>query len=132
MTTPQSGQLRIIAKYHWMAFMLSAFAPRAIINGHELKLTWGDNVLPAPLGVHEITIYVQYLWKFGHATITVDNTQGLPTVYYSAPVINFIKGNIGFEPQKFPGLVATMIITGVAFLAILFCCCGSALLNGTN
>ena len=130
MTTPQSGQLRITTKYHWLAFTLAMFAPRAVINGHEVRLAWGENVIPAPAGIHQITIFIQYLWKFGEASITVDNTQVVPTVYYSAPVINFIKGAIGFEPQKFPGLVVSLIISGVFLLIALFCCCGSVLFNG--
>src|SRR5689334_20550782 len=103
MTTPQSSQLRIITKYHWLTFMLAAFKPIAVINGHQVTLQWGDNVIPAPPGIHEITVYVKYLWKVGTATITVDNTQGVPTVYYAAPVIMFIKGALGYEPQKHPG-----------------------------
>jgi hypothetical protein len=129
MTTPQQSQLLINTKYHWLSFMLAAFSPRAIINGHEIKLTWGDNFIPAPPGVHEITVYIQYLWKFGQATITVDNTNGAPQIFYAAPVINFIKGAIGFEPQKAPGVAATWIFTGVIFALILICCCGSFFLN---
>jgi hypothetical protein len=131
MTTPQTGQLRIVPKYHWSAFMMAAFKPRATINGHEVQLNWGENVLPAPAGVHNIEIHIPYLWKMGKASITVDNTVGTPTVHYSAPVVNFMGGAIGLEPQKFPGMVAMLIMLGVIVLAVA-CCCGGALLNGGN
>lgn len=129
MTTPQSGQLRIVTKYHWLTFMLSAFAPKASINGHEIRLQWGENLIPAPLGIHQIEIHVPYLWKFGKATIVVDNSTMVPTVHYSAPVWTFSKGAIGFEPQPHPALVATYIAYGVIFGGLLLCCCGSLLLS---
>jgi hypothetical protein len=131
MTTPQTGQLHFVTKYHWSAFMMAAFKPRAIINGHEVQLNWGENVLPAPTGVHNIEVYIPYLWKMGKANITVDNTAGVPTIHYSAPVINFARGAIGFEPQKFPGMVAYLIMLGVLGLVIV-CCCGGAILSGGN
>lgn len=130
MTTPQTGQLRIVPKYHWLTFMFAAFSPKAIINGHEISLKWGENLIPAPLGQHQIEIYVPYLWKVGRATIVVDNTTGVPTVHYSAPVWTFSKGAIGFEPQQHPALVATYIAYGVFFALLLLCCCGSIVFNG--
>ncbi len=131
MTTPQAGQLRIVTKFHWLAFTMAAFKPRAVINGHEVQLIWGENVLPAPRGVHNIEVHIPYLWKMGKANITVDNTVEVPTVHYSAPMINFVGGNIGLTPQKFPGMVAQLVILGVLGL-IIVCCCGGAVLNSGN
>lgn len=132
MTTPQIGQLRINAKFHWLAFMFSFFKPKATINGHEVRLNWGDNVLPAPLGIHQVVVYIPYLWKVGTATITVDNTASVPTLHYAAPVWAFGGGAIGFEPQKHPGLTAAFILYGVLAAVILVCCCGSVLLSAIN
>lgn len=112
--------------------MLSAFAPRALINGHEVRLAWGDNVLPAPLGRHTIEVWVPYLWKFGKAEITVDNTQGAPQVYYAAPVLNFIRGAIGTSPVKPPGMVGMWIVYGVIAAVIVVCCAGAILNGGGN
>ncbi len=130
MTTPQTGQLRIVAKYHWSAFTMAMFKPRASINGHELQLSWGENVLPAPLGRHQIDMHIPYLWNFGKASIVVDNTTHVPTVHYSAPLLAFLSGNIGTEPQKFPGMLFTLIMYGFLGLAFVLCCVGSVLAGG--
>ena len=114
-----------------MAFMMAAFKPRAVINGHEVQLSWGENVLPAPRGIHNIEIYIPYLWKMGKANITVDNTAEVPTVHYSAPLINFVGGAAGLTQQKYPGMVATIIMYGVLGL-IIVCCCAGAVLNSGN
>lgn len=127
MTTPQTGQLRIIPKYHWSAFTMAMFKPRAAINGHELQLNWGENVLPAPLGQHRIDIHIPYLWNFGKASIVVDNTTHVPTVHYSAPVLAFLSGNIGTEPQKFPGILFNIIVLGLFGLFLVLCCGGMVL-----
>lgn len=128
-TNPQSGYLRIFTKYHWLTFMLGTLSPTAIINGQEVPLKWGENVIPAPPGTHRIEIWVRYLWKFGSATIVVDNTQDSPTLHYSAPVSSFVKGAIGFEPQKFPGLTAAYVVYGVFAAVFVLWCCGSFLFN---
>lgn len=132
MTNPQSGYLRIFTKYHWLTFMLAAFSPKATINGHEVRLKWGENVLPAPLGVHQIEVHVPYLWKFGKASLVVDNTQGVPDIYYAAPVWTWAKGAIGPQPQNPPGVTAAYVIYGVFFALILLCCCGTIVLNGSG
>ncbi|GIH04568.1 hypothetical protein Rhe02_26350 [Rhizocola hellebori] len=130
MTTPQTGQLRIVPRFHWSAFTMAAFKPRASINGHEVQLNWGENVLPAPLGVHNIEIHIPYLWKMGKANITVDNTSGVPTVHYSAPMINFMGGAVGLTQQKYPGMLAMLIMLGVVGLVVVLCCAGAVLSGG--
>ncbi|MBX6723374.1 MAG: hypothetical protein IRY92_09095, partial [Dactylosporangium sp.] len=127
MTIPSQHALRIHTKYHWMSFMLAGFRPKATINGYEVPLNWGDNLIPAPPGLHQITVYVPYLWKFGHATITVDNTAGTPLVHYAAPVWTFQRGAIGTEPQRHPGMAAALIVNGIAVGALVLCCLGTVL-----
>ncbi|HCT80275.1 MAG TPA: hypothetical protein DGT23_27680 [Micromonosporaceae bacterium] len=131
MTTPQ-GQLRINTKYHWLTFMLAGFKPRASINGHEVQLNWGENVLPAPLGQHQVEVHVPYLWKFGKAAITVDNSQAVPVLNYAAPVWTWQRGAIGYEPQKHPGLTAAWIVYGLFFLGLVVCCIGTVLAGGNG
>lgn len=104
--------------------------PTAVINGHTVPLRWGENVIPAPPGVHHITIYMQWMWKVGKAEITVDNTSGqAPPVYYALPYTGFQKGAIGHQPQANPGLVGFLLLIGVPILLILVCCLGAALLD---
>jgi len=104
--------------------------PTAIINGQHVPLRWGENVIPAPPGVHHITIYMQWLWKVGSAEITVDNTRApAPPVYYALPYNNFQKGAIGFEPQSNPGLVGCLIVFGVLILGVVVCCVAGSLID---
>lgn len=127
MTRPHGHPLRIHTKYHWLTFMLAGFRPRATINGYEVPLNWGENVLPAPPGRHEIRVHVPYLWTFGKATTTVDNTAAAPTVHYAAPVWTWQRGAIGTQPQKHPGLTAAWVVYGVFLAAALLCCIGTVL-----
>lgn len=128
MTFPQQGQLRIIAKYHWLAFTLALFKPIATINGQQVRLNWGENLIPAPVGTHQISIHIPYLWNFGQATIVVDNTAGVPTIHYGAPMWNFGGGAIGYEPQKHPGMVGVIAVYSVLALFIV-CCCGGSIIS---
>lgn len=130
--TPDGNPLRIHTKYHWLTFMLAGFKPKATINGYEMSLNWGENVIPAPPGRHEITVHVPYLWRFGSATTTVDNMAGSPTVHYAAPVWTWQRGAIGTEPPGHPGLTAAWIAYGVLGVALLLCCVGVVLSGGGN
>ncbi|HZM82603.1 MAG TPA: hypothetical protein VFC19_43355 [Candidatus Limnocylindrales bacterium] len=104
--------------------------PTAVINGQTVPLRWGENVVPAPPGVHHITIYMQWLWKQGTAQITVDNSQApAPPVYYAMPYNAFQAGAIGFQPQNNPGLVPFLLIIGVPLLLLLVCCIGGSLMG---
>lgn len=102
--------------------------PSAVINGHQVPLEWGTNVIPAPPGVHQIQVYCQYLWKIGKAEITVDNTrEPAQPVYYASPWTNFNKGAIAFHPVKNPGGLGLGIIVGGLILLMLLVCIGGAL-----
>lgn len=126
MTLPASS-LTIVTK----APPLGAFmSPRAEINGHPVPLSWGTNPVGAPPGVHTVDIYVPWLWRSGKAQITVDNRTGpAPTIYYAMPYLAFMRGAIGLQPVKTPGLVAFIAMLFVPVLAILLCFAGAAILS---
>lgn len=133
MTSPQhAAQLRIRTKYHWLTFMLAGFAPKATINGHPVNLSWGENVIPAPAGQHLIEIWVPYLWKFGKASLTVDNTGGAPQVYYAAPVWTWMRGALSTSEVKSPGITGAWIFYGLFFAAMVLCCIGVVISGGGN
>jgi hypothetical protein len=97
--------------------------PRAEINGYPVALGWGDNLIPAQPGVHNIKIHMPWMWKYGKAEITVDNrTAPAPRVYYAPPFTTFTKGAIGLEPVGNPGLLALFLVVGVPLALILICC----------
>jgi hypothetical protein len=117
--------IRISTKYFWLTFMFSFFKPWLLIDGQQTRLNWGDNVIPVPPGVHQLTIWIPYLWKVGEASLTVDTSRGETTVFYAAPAWAFGPGAIGFVPQKHPNQTAALIVSlGIPALIILLCCCG--------
>jgi hypothetical protein len=122
---PPTTPLTIVTKAPMPGSFIS---PRAEVDGFPVALSWGSNVLGLTHGVHNITVYMPWLWKFGHAQITVDTTQGPPqTVYYAGPWVNFGAGAIGFSPVKNPNLAAFIAIFAVP-LALIAICCGVAAL----
>lgn len=132
MTASHPRPLRISTKYHWLTFMLAGFRPKATINGYEVPLSWGENVIPAPPGRHEITVHVPYIWKFGKATTTVDNTVDAPAVHYAAPVWTWQRGAIGVGPQRHPGLTGAWIFYGIFLIALVGCCIGTVLTSNSG
>jgi hypothetical protein len=104
--------------------------PRAEINGYAMPLAWGENRIPAQPGVHQIHIYMPWLWRYGKADITVDNrTAPAAPVYYATPWATFVRGSIGFAPVGNPGLLAFLAVIGVPLLLVALCCVGAALLG---
>ncbi|MEV6522008.1 hypothetical protein AB0M43_08725 [Longispora sp. NPDC051575] len=131
---PQQPQgITINTKYTWMAFMLAMFKPKALINGHQVNLVWGDNPIPVPPGTHTIEVWVPYLWKIGQAVIQVTvHPGGSVPVFYAAPAITFMKGAIGTQPVEVPGKVAGILLMVVPLALIVLCCCGSAILSAVD
>jgi hypothetical protein len=121
--------IRISTKYFWLTFMFAFFKPWLMIDGQQTRLNWGDNVIPAAPGVHQLTIWIPYLWKVGEATLTVDNSVGEAQVYYAGPAWAFGSGAVGTTPQQHPNQALALII-GLGLPAlILVCCCGSVVLS---
>jgi len=125
--------IRISAKYFWLTFMFAFFKPWLLVDGQQTRLNWGDNVIPVAPGVHQLTIWIPYLWKVGEATLTVDTTGGETQVYYAAPGWAFGPGAMGTTPQKHPNLTLALIVSlGLPALIILVCCCGLILSSATG
>ncbi|NUR26217.1 MAG: hypothetical protein HOV83_10285 [Catenulispora sp.] len=122
--------IRISTKYFWLAFMFAFFKPWLIIDGQQVRLNWGDNDIPAAPGVHQLTIWVPYLWKVGQATFTIDTTAaGSAQVYYAAPAFAFGSGAVGVTPQEPPNKTLALIIQLGLPALIIVCCCGSIFLS---
>ena len=122
MTNPSPTGLTINAKTIPLGVWVT---PRAEINGFPVTLNWGVNHLPAQPGVHNIHIYVPWMWRYGKADITVDNTRApAPPVYYAVPFTTFTKGAIGLQPVKNPGLLSFLLLFLVPLLLIALCCVG--------
>jgi hypothetical protein len=127
MTSPPWTGLTINTKTIPLGVWVS---PRAEINGYPVPLTWGVNHIPAPPGVHNIHIYMPWMWRYGKAEITVANTAApAPPVYYAVPFTTFTKGAIGLQPVKNPGLVPFLLLIVGPIALIALCCVGVALLG---
>ncbi|WP_018352751.1 hypothetical protein [Longispora albida] len=132
-TPHQPAGLTLTTKYHWLTFMFALFKPKALINGHEAQLAWGDNHLPLPPGLHTIEVWIPYLWKVGSATIQVDTRSGQPVaLFYSAPAIAFSGGALDYQQQKHPGMMLAILLMVVPLALVILCCCGSTLLSAMS
>ena len=129
MTTPAWTGLTIITK----ALPLGSFVrPRAEINGYPVQLNWGVNQVGAHPGVHRVQIHMPWLWRYGKAEITVDNTTApAPPIHYAVPYTTFTRGAIGLQPVRNPGLVPFILVLVVPLVLVLLCCLGVVLLNNT-
>jgi hypothetical protein len=120
MTTPAWTGLTINAKSIPLGVWVT---PRAEINGHPVPLNWGVNHIPAHPGVHQIHIYMPWMWRYGKADITIDNRAApAPVIYYACPYTAYLSGAIGLQPVKNPGLLYFLLIL-VGPLALIALCC---------
>jgi hypothetical protein len=97
--------------------------PQATINGYPVSLTWGSNTIGIAPGVHQVDIWMPWLWRFGQAAITVDNRYDpAPAVYYATPWVNFGAGAIGFSPVRNPMLWLFLALFVLPLVLLVGCC----------
>lgn len=124
---PQGSGIALTTKYHWLAFMLALFKPVIEINGQRVGNAWGRQVIPLQPGQYHLHVHVPYLWPLGKADLPVNVYAGQTVeLEYRAPLIAFIGGALGAPPQKWPGLVFTIIMFAVVGVLIL-CVCGGTI-----
>src|SRR5258705_13095139 len=124
MTNPSPTGLTITAKSIPLGVWVT---PRAEINGYPVALNWGVNHIPAHPGVHNVQVYMPWMWRYGKADITIDNqTAPAPPVYYAVPWTTFSKRAIGLQPVSNPGLLAFILVFLVPLALIALCCIGVA------
>jgi hypothetical protein len=127
MTNPSPTDLTITAKSIPLGVWVT---PRAEINGYPVALNWGVNHIPAQPGVHNVHVYMPWMWRYGKADITIDNqTAPAPPVYYAVPWTTFSKGAIGLQPVSNPGLLSFILVFLVPLLLVVLCCVGAAVLG---
>jgi len=112
---PPPGHLRLHLQGNRM---LSMITPSVKINGWPVPARYGENVYPMPPGVHTVSGHAQWMWTYGQADQQFQVGPGqVVDVYYAAPALTFLRGAIGFEKQRSPGLLALVLIL-VAVLAL--------------
>lgn len=106
----------------------SMISPLIAIDGYPAPAVWERNVFPVPVGRRRITTQSTYLWTFGRAELDVDVApEQTVEVYYAGPVITFMGGRIGFEPQKRGGMVPLIVLLAFVVLVIVLAIVGAAL-----
>jgi hypothetical protein len=99
----------------------SMMTPQVKIDGFPAPVRWEQNAFPVVPGRHQVEAATTYLWQFGHASLPVDIAPGQSVeVHYSSPLITFMSGRMGFEPQPRPGAVAMWAILAAVVLIIVF------------
>ncbi|HIV57997.1 MAG TPA: hypothetical protein H9902_08575, partial [Candidatus Stackebrandtia faecavium] len=124
--------ITVDAKYHPLAFILSLFKPKIILDGQPVpNPQWGSNTIPVIPGPHHVKVVTPYLWDFGHAEIQVNAQEGqnLP-VEYRSPMFTFgVDGSIGPPPQEYNGmglyLGVLAVPLGVALIVCFLCMIGA-------
>ena len=114
---PPPGYLRVTVQGNRM---LSMITPSIQIDGYPAPAQYGPNVYPVAPGVHQVAGYAQWMWRYGQAEQMVQVPPGQTVdVFYAAPALTFIRGRMGFERQRTPGLLALVLVLVAVFLLIL-------------
>ena len=87
-------------------------------------------VIPLPPGQYHLHVHVPYLipTQVGKADLPINVGGGRPIeLEYKAPLWAFSPGSLGTPPQKYNGVLATVLIMVIPLAILLICCCGSFL-----
>ncbi len=127
--------IAVTAKFFPLAFFFFFVKPWISIDGYQVPATvWGRNVLPVAPGRHQVHVHTPYFLppRVGPADATVDVASGQTVeLEYRSPLVVFLQGALGTPPQKYPGMLFTIIIYAVLALLIL-CCCGFAIFGSAS
>lgn len=114
-----SGQLRLVLRKPPGLGSGTLIRPAVTIDNYPAPANWGENAYPVVAGQHQVQASATYMWAFGHAQLPVVIHPGQSvTVHYSPPMITFIAGKMGFEPQPRPGSLVTWLVLGFAVLIV--------------
>jgi hypothetical protein len=125
--------LALTLKFFPLAFLLMFFKPVVTVNGQPYQVPWSRRtVLPLPPNQYHLHIHVPYLIpsQIGKADLVVNVGGGRPIeLEYKAPMWAFSPGSLGTPPQKYNGMLATVLLIVVPLAILLLCCCGSFVLS---
>ncbi|GAA1535047.1 hypothetical protein [Nocardioides humi] len=114
---PPPGHLRITLQGNRM---LSMITPSVQINGYPVPARYGPNVYPMPPGVHTVSAYAQWMWRYGGASQQVQLAPGQTVdVFYAVPVLTFMAGAMGPTKQRTPGMLAFVLLLVVLVLIVI-------------
>lgn len=106
----------------------SMISPLIAIDGFSAPAQWQRNVFPVPVGRRHLTAQSNYLWTFGRAELDVEvATEQTVEVYYAGPLLTFLGGRMGFEPQKRGGMIPLLVVLGFVVIVVVLGIIGAAL-----
>lgn len=106
----------------------SMITPLLAIDGFTVPSVWERNVIPVPVGRRHLTAQSSYLWTYGRAELDVDVApEQTVEIHYAGPLITFMSGRMGFEPQKRGGVVPLIVVLAFIALVIVLAIIGAAL-----
>jgi hypothetical protein len=121
--------IALTLKFFPLAFLLMFFKPVVTVNGQPYQVPWSRRtVLPLPPNQYHLHIHVPYLIpsQIGKADLPVNVGGGRPIeLEYRAPMWAFSPGSLGSPPQKYNGMLPTILLMVVPLAILLICCCGS-------
>ena len=110
---PGTGRLRLTlqkSRLTWGALL----TPQVRVNGHPIAARWGENVYDLWAGPNALDVSCQYMWTYGKASGQVTLAEGQEErLFYAPPMFTFMRGRIGPERQRMPGLVAMWVFFGL-------------------
>ncbi|GGR12716.1 hypothetical protein GCM10010168_33080 [Actinoplanes ianthinogenes] len=113
--------IAITMRYAPIAFLLGIVKPVLTVDNQPVPAAWKRRiVVPVTAGPHFLHVHVPYLLprRIGKADLPISVTPGeTVSLEYRAPVIAFLRGALGGPPQRYPGLVAAVLLSVV--LAVL-------------
>ncbi|GAB3748438.1 hypothetical protein GCM10027599_03050 [Yimella radicis] len=102
--------------------------PVVLIDGRQVPSGYGSFTFPLPPGQHHLSIYCQWLRRYGQAEMPLNIVPGQQVpVFYRGPLHQFTTGSIGHEPQKAKGKGCMFGALGFAVLVILVIVIGALL-----
>jgi hypothetical protein len=129
----QGDGIALTLKYFPLAFLLAFFKPVVRVDGQPFQVPWNQRtVIPVMPGQHHLHVHTPYLLpsEVGKADLGVNVGGGQPIeVEYRAPLFMFSPGSLGAPPQKYNGVLPTVLLIVVPLAIVFLCCCGSFLLS---
>ncbi|MBG0565691.1 hypothetical protein [Actinoplanes aureus] len=129
----EAAAITVTMKYSPLGFLLGLFTPVLVIDGQPIPAGWrrpiATTVVP---GQHHVHAHVPYLIprRIGKADLVVTAMPGQNVdLEYRAPLIVFMRGALGAGPQKYPGLVASILLLVVTLLLALCSFGGTLVMN---
>jgi len=129
---PHPGSAIALTTRFWpLAFFFFFVKPYVTVDGHLVPANWGRLIVPVPPGQHHVHVHTPYFLppRIGPADLAVTVAPGQTLeLEYKSPLMNFSPGSLGPPPQKYNGVVGTIVLVAVLF-GLLACVCAVPLLS---